>query len=110
LILAGEESLQDIQQTSLEIHKKIMSDFKKIEHKLNMLLQMAAPQFSVSEVEEIRRFLRVGEYGLALETFSDVVVEEQKRISQEIVDKCREIAEEMQMPVEVYEKMRKFAG
>ena len=85
-----------------------MPDFTIVEQKFNSLLQAASTQLNSSELGEVRDFIRVGEYGLALETFIDIVVEERKQISSEIFDRCREIAEEMRMPVEVYEKMRKF--
>lgn len=87
-----------------------MSNFKIIEQKFDELLRMAAGQFTSSELGEVREFLRVGEYGLALKTFSDIVVEERKQIGEGTFNKCSEIAEQMKMPAHVYEKMRKFTG
>ncbi len=42
------------------------------------LLELAAPQFSESEVREVQEFVDVGEYVLALETYVSIIEDEGK--------------------------------
>ena len=54
-------------------HDHIENLFKQLFHQVSNL-------FSTEELNEVNEFLDVGEYGLALETFIDIVVEEKKDI------------------------------
>ena len=56
-------------------------NYNVIEKRFDDLLAFAASSFTDTELKEIRDFLEVREYGLALETFIDIVKEEHKRIT-----------------------------
>ena len=64
--------------------------FTAIEHRLTSVLEALSDELSVAERSEVEEFIEVGEYGVALETLSALLVEERKRISRatfaEIVD------------------------
>lgn len=55
-------------------------NYDAIEKQFSVLLQILANSFSDDEMKEISDFIEVGEYGLALQTFVDIVKEERKRI------------------------------
>jgi hypothetical protein len=55
--------------------------FNEIEAQLQSILLTLGPQLSPEESREISHFLDVGEYGLALQTLTDLLIEEGKEIS-----------------------------
>ncbi|QQA75769.1 MafI family immunity protein [Pectobacterium parmentieri] len=59
------------------------SDYQEIELELSNLINSLGGVFSLNELIEIKDFIDYGEYGLALETAIDVVIEEKKLISSE---------------------------
>lgn len=68
--------------------------FEVVEEKLGKLL-VALTSFSETENGEIRDFIDAGEYGLAAETGFQIVVEEDKRISQHAYDLFSQLVEAM---------------
>lgn len=56
-------------------------NYQRTEELLLRLLDLLTFSFSCSEQEEVREFIDVGEYGLAVETLVDIVCEENKCIS-----------------------------
>jgi hypothetical protein len=85
-----------------------MPNFIAIEREINDLLECTAALLTASEREEIQEFLKAGEFGLALETFSDIVVEEKKQINVVILNKCKAIAQQMEMSPETCEKIQSY--
>ena len=83
-----------------------MPNFVTLERDINDLLELATAQLTPIERAEVQGFLKVGEYGLALETFTDIIIEEEKQINIAILNKCNEIARQMEMTPEACEKMR----
>ena len=82
-------------------------DYQYIEEVLLRLLTSLLGVFSDSEKDEVKGFIDAGEYGLALETFVDVVVEEQKQIRSESLALVLESADAMQMDREaIDDKLR----
>lgn len=68
-------------------------EFDKVENYFIQLMQTVNTSFTAGELQEVKQYLEVGEYGLAFETFSDIVIEEEKSISdisQHIVKKISE--------------------
>jgi hypothetical protein len=57
-----------------------MANFDEIEDLFSKLLAALAPILSNKEIGEIRHFVDVGEYGLALETAVAILVEEKKSV------------------------------
>jgi hypothetical protein len=55
--------------------------FNEIEAQLESILLTLGPQLSPEESQEVSHFLYVGEYGLALQTLTDLLIEEKKKIS-----------------------------
>lgn len=76
-------------------------NYDAIERTFTDLLDSVSTGFSEEELREIREFLDATEYGLALQTFIDVVVEEQKRIPHHAVTLCEELARLMDLTQEV---------
>lgn len=80
------------------------ADFVKLENLLMKLLVSSEQTFNQDELKEVQDFIDAGEYGLALETFSDIVVEENKKISEADLDLIEELATAMSMNREVFHK------
>lgn len=72
-----------------------MSDFDEIEMLFAKLLVTVGHILSESELAEIRSFIDVGEYGVALETAVDIFVEERKPASREAVSLIEHLATKM---------------
>jgi len=72
-----------------------MPDFDEIEALFSRLLIAAGNVLSESELGEIRTFINVGEYGLALETAVDIFVEEGKTAPSEAVSLIEQLATKM---------------
>ena len=68
-----------------------------IENLLVRLLSQLVNVFSESEVNEVKDFVDVGEYGLALDTIIDIINEESKSIPQEVISIAKEAAVSMGM-------------
>lgn len=70
--------------------------FEVVEEKLGHLL-VALTSFTEAQKNEIRDFVDGGEYGLAAETGFQIVVEEDKRISERALVFFRELVEVMEI-------------
>ena len=70
-------------------------NYDAIEKCFSKLLDLAATSFTASELQEVNDFLGAGEYGLALETFVDIVIEENKRISPAVCTVVKDLAQLM---------------
>ncbi|MDC8756612.1 MafI family immunity protein [Janthinobacterium sp. hw3] len=66
------------------------------------LLRMLEEIFSAAEIAEVREFLDAGEYGLALDTLVDIVVEEGKRVDDDVALRVRMLATAMRLEPEAY--------
>jgi len=79
-----------------------MSDFLQIDSLFGEFLLILPCIFSDAEIAEVRQFVDVGEYGLALETAVDIVAEEGKISTTEIAEYVRKLANAMSLPPEEY--------
>lgn len=79
-------------------------DYQRIEKLFSQLLTLLAATFSDAEVSEVREFIDAGEYGLALETLVDIVLEEGKRISTEEAKLVYELVDAMNLDRKQYEE------
>lgn len=61
-----------------------MSNSEEIECLLSQLLVASKQTLSEAEQAEVQRFIDVGEYGLALETATDIYFEERKLANAEV--------------------------
>ncbi len=64
----------------------------KIEKGFASLLGRLDGKLSASEREEVTEFIDAGEYGIALETLSAILVEERKRFSVSVLREMAELA------------------
>ena len=55
--------------------------YDELEAQLGSILLTLGSQLSFEESREVSHFLDVGEYGLALQTLTDLLIEERKKIS-----------------------------
>jgi hypothetical protein len=67
-------------------------NYDAIEHLFIELLDSVAAVFSEQELHEVREFIEANEYGIALQTFIDIVIEEKKRISSRAAIMCGNLA------------------
>jgi hypothetical protein len=67
------------------------------EARMARLLSGMGESFSDSERAEVQAFLKVGEYGLALETLSFILIEESKPVGIALLRGIDEAAEAMQL-------------
>ena len=82
-------------------------DHERTERLLNQLLAGVADQMSSAESTEVRDFIEVGEFGLALETLVDIFFEEQKDFPPQHLSLLAELAESMNMDLQGFkEKLR----
>lgn len=70
-------------------------DYDSVESELRGILSSLAGTFSVSERSEVSEYIDVGEYGLALRTLADVVVEERKHLTIHVLRRIECIARAM---------------
>lgn len=80
------------------------SDFSKLERLLSGLITSVSGVFSQEEIGEVQSLIDVGEYGVALETFTDIVVEENKGITKSSLVLIEEAAIMMEMDPEVFSR------
>jgi hypothetical protein len=74
-----------------------MGELDKIEMLFKQLLTASGSVLSEAELDEIRHFVDVGEYGLALETAVDIFAEERKVPPLEAVRCISGLAETMRL-------------
>jgi hypothetical protein len=70
-------------------------DFAEIERRFTSILDRLGVLLSVAERREVEDFVDVGEYGVALETLSSLLVEERKVFSAETLCEITALAETM---------------
>jgi len=86
-----------------------MPNFKVLESVFSDFLTAAKVELSESERSEVKSFVDVREYGLALETIVDIYVEESKKPSAEVVTYIVKLAEFMAMePERILKKLSKL--
>lgn len=71
--------------------------FKLIEKIFLELLSIVESDFSKSEIGEVQEYIDFGEYGLALDTFIDILIEEDKIISPRVVPFLEELIRLMRL-------------
>ena len=79
-------------------------DYQFIENLLLRLLGLLLEIFTDSEKVEVQNFIDAGEYGLALETLVDIVIEENKQIPSESLALICELADLMHLEKKVIEE------
>ncbi|AOR61155.1 MafI family immunity protein [Pectobacterium parmentieri] len=84
------------------------SDYQEIELELSNLINSLGGVFSLNELIEIKDFIDYGEYGLALETAIDVVIEERKLISSESFNIMIKLSHLMTMDKDVISSRLKY--
>jgi hypothetical protein len=90
--LGGKEVLSSL---SLENY------FNELETRLGSILLMLGPQLSPEESWEVNHFLDVGEYGLALQTLTALLIEERKKIRRGTYNDIAGVANRMGMEREI---------
>lgn len=80
------------------------TNYQYIEELLLRLLTLLTSVFTNSEKAEVQEFIDVGEYGLALETLIDIVIEEEKIISREASNLVYKLADKMLLDKKVFEE------
>ena len=84
-------------------------NYEHVEELLLRLLGSLSEVFADSEKAEVQDFVDAGEYGLALETLIDIVVEEDKRLRSDCLKLVHELSESMQLDTKALdEKLRKY--
>lgn len=71
------------------------ADFTAIEQRFTLVLDALSGELSAAERREVEEFIDVGEYGVALETLSALLVEERKRVSPATFAEIVELADSM---------------
>jgi hypothetical protein len=79
-------------------------DYQYIEESLLRLLVLLSVVFTDAERSEVQEFIDVGEYGLALETLVDIVVEEDKQIPSKVLMLVDELSDVMELDKAVFEE------
>lgn len=79
-------------------------DYQYIEKLFLRLLRLMLGILADSERNEVQDFIDAGEYGLALETLVDIVIEENKRIPGQSLTLVYELADAMQLDKKVFEE------
>ena len=75
--------------------------FNDIEAQLESILRTLGPQLSPEDSQQVSHFLDVGEYGLALQTLTDLLIEERKKISTSTYNDIVRVAKRMGIEREV---------
>jgi hypothetical protein len=84
--------------------------WEEAEQRIGGLLARLREQLSAGAVEEVSGFLRVREYGLALEALACILVDEKKRIEPAIVREIDGIARHMHLGGETFlSRLHQFA-
>lgn len=76
---------------------KYAEHYREVENDLRMLLADLRRDLSPSETGEVKTFIDAREYGLALETLSAIIVEENKYIDDYIVAEVEKLAKKMKL-------------
>ena len=79
-------------------------DYQYIEESLLRLLVLLSVVFTDSERSEVQEFIDVGEYGIALETLVDIVLEEDKQIPDKVLMLVDELSDVMELDKAVFEE------
>lgn len=82
-------------------------DYQYSEELLRRLLSLLFGVFADSEKDEMQGFMGAGEYGLALETLVDIVLEENKQIPGASLVLVCELVDVMQLDKKVFEEKRR---
>lgn len=85
-------------------------NYDAIEKLFEQLLVLIGGLFTTGELKEVRDFIEASEYGLALQTFVDIVNEEDKRIPRRAATIVEELAAVMEISGEIdLESVRRAA-
>jgi hypothetical protein len=71
-------------------------NFNEIKELFVKFFEACGNSFTKTELDEVRRFTNVGEYGLALETITGIYFEEKKVPSTQIIKIVNELASQME--------------
>jgi hypothetical protein len=75
--------------------------YDELEARLGNILRTLGSQLSPEESREVGLFLEVGEYGLALQTLTDLLIEERKKLSIRTYDDVVGVAKRMGIEREI---------
>lgn len=75
----------------------MMCDYDIIQNLFKDLIRQSEAIFSKDEIREVSEFVEVGEYGLALETYRDLAIEESKTLSVSAFAVLIDLAEKMKL-------------
>ena len=75
--------------------------YDELEAQLGSILLTLGSQLSPEESREVSHFLDVGEYGLALQTLTDLLIEERKNISRGTYNDVVGVAKRMDIEREI---------
>ncbi|MFT7879339.1 MAG: MafI family immunity protein [Sulfurimonas sp.] len=73
------------------------NNYTEIEKLLMDLLNLLTDIFNEDEIQEVKEFIDVGEYGLALDTLIDIIVEEKKQVSENVLEIIYKLARIMSL-------------
>lgn len=79
--------------------------YDRLQTQLEGILVMLESVLSTEESNEVGHFIDVGEYGLALEILSDLLIEEQKKIPQGAYEAMMQAARQMGIEQEIDAKL-----
>jgi hypothetical protein len=74
-----------------------MTDFSRVEKEFATVLEEYPDLFSSAETQEVRHFVDVGEYGLALETAIHILIDKKIRASPGLISQLERLAASMEM-------------
>jgi hypothetical protein len=75
--------------------------YNELEAQLGSILHTLGSQLSPEESREVSHFLDVGEYGLALQTLTDLLIEERKKLSTRTYNDVVRVAKRMGIEREI---------
>ncbi|AKL12528.1 TPA: MafI family immunity protein [Kluyvera intermedia] len=78
--------------------------YKEIEAKLFELIDMLKTCFTQTELDEVIEFIKYNEYGLALDTVIDIIIEEDKKINNDILNMMIKLSNIMNLDSESLNK------
>jgi hypothetical protein len=82
------------------------SHYEQLEHIFTALLDSMTAVLHPDEIAEVRTYIDVGEYGVALETLVAIIIDENKQISGRAVTAIEDLAHRMDMEAVMSQELR----
>lgn len=80
--------------------------YRELEIQLESIVGDLSGIISESEVSEVKHFVEVGEYGLALETLGGIITEENYVIPRPVYQKIFDMAHKMALNSKLFDKIK----